>query len=172
MLTMKLTETLFILVSLTFSCLADTTFALGPAKVTIPERFTIENKTVSDEGEVSGLLFDSKTGIRIRFRINDFGEPKGLDPAKVEWKKVVHFERPLAGWYDRQLFVFEEDDALRIESRHMFQRSIFQASIPKGQDFHPCLEAMKLIKVRLNQGWKLVRGKSFDDFKVLPTETK
>lgn len=169
---MRIASTFLILLSLAHTSLANTTIESGPAKVTIPERFAVEKKSMSDEGEVGGFLVDSKTGIRIQFRINDLGEPKGLDPTKVDWKKVLHFERSPEGWFDRQIFVFEDDDALRIEARYMFQRSLLKASIPKGREYQSCIDALKLIDVRLNQGWKLVRGKSFDDFKVIPAASK
>lgn len=163
---------LFILASIAHSVCADTIFVKGSAKVTIPERFTIEKNTVSDEGDIGGFLVDSKTRIRIRFWINDSWGLKGLHPSKVEWQKVLHFERSSPGWYDRQYFVFEEDDSLRIEARFAFQRCMFQASLPKDQDYHACLDALKLVDVQLNQGWKIVPGKSFDEFKVIPIESK
>jgi hypothetical protein len=169
---MRLSATLVSLAFVGHSIFAATTIAEGPAKVTFPDRFTIEKKTVSDEGGVGGFLTDSKTKMRIRYWINHWWAFKGLHPTKVEWQKVVHFERSPAGWYDWQYFVFEDDTTLRIEARYAIQRSMFQASIPKGQDYHACLEALKLIDVQLNQGWKLVRGKSFDEFEVIPTKSK
>ncbi len=129
---MRLSATLVSLAFVGHSTFAATTIAKGPAKVTFPDRFTIEKKAASGEGDVGGFLIDSKTKIRIRYWINDLWGFKGLHPTKVEWQKVVHLERSPAGWYDWQYFVFEEDNTLRIEARYAIQRSMFPASIPKG----------------------------------------
>ena len=166
----KIKRALIILILVICPGFAHTTIEAGPAVVRIPDRFTIEKESVSDEVDFRGSLIDTRTRKQIRFWINDLWGLKGLHPTKVDWAKIVHFERSMDGCYDRQIFVFEEDESLRIEARYMFQRSMFQMRIPKSEAYQTCLDALQLIEVKLNDGWELTRGKSFDEFKMVPIE--
>ena len=147
---------------------AETVIKKHSAKVSIPDRFVFERKTVSDEGDLSGVLRDKRTDTTIQYEIDHSWGFKGLHPSKLDWSKVVYFERSPDGWYDQQFFVFDKDQELQVEARYGFQGCVFTVKIPKNGDYRKCIEVLRLIKVALNDGWILTRGESFDEFTVKP----